>query len=182
MKNRHHIQSLNKNQYEFLSHIMNVATKKDKQELCWSNGGAGTGKSHLLKALYQGLYRICCTEPGQNRETNKVLIMVPTGKAAFNVRGTTIHAAFHILANQKLQDYKPLSYDTLNTYRMKYRELEWILVDEISMVSNDLWKYVHLCLQEIKQCKEPFGSVNIIAIGDMYQLQPVKANYVFMDL
>ena len=65
---------------------------------------------------------------------------------------------------------------------MKYRELEWILVDEISMVSNDLWKYVHLCLQEIKQCKEPFGGVNIIAIGDMYQLQPVKANYVFMDL
>ena len=31
---------------------MNVATKKDKQELCWLNGGAGTGKSHLLKALY----------------------------------------------------------------------------------------------------------------------------------
>ena len=82
---RHHIRSLNKNQYEFFSHIMNVATKKDKQELCWLNGGAGTGKSHLLKALYQGLYRICCTEPGQNRETNKVLIMAPTGKAAFNV-------------------------------------------------------------------------------------------------
>ena len=82
---RHHIQSLNKNQYEFFSHIMNVATKKDKQELCWLNGGAGTGKSHLLKALYQGLYHICCTEPGQNRETNKVLIMAPTGKAAFNV-------------------------------------------------------------------------------------------------
>ena len=67
---------------------------------------------------------------------------------------------------------------------MKYKELEWILVDEISMVSNDLWKYVHLRLQEIKQCKEPFGGVNIIAIGDMYLpiLQPVKANYVFMDL
>ena len=62
--------------------------------------------------------------------------MAPTGKAAFNVRGTTIHAAFLIPANQKLQDYKPLSYDTLNTYRMKYRELEWILVDEISMVGN----------------------------------------------
>ena len=51
---RHHIQSLNKNQYEFFSHIMNNATKQEKQELCWLNGGAGTGKSHLLKALYQG--------------------------------------------------------------------------------------------------------------------------------
>ena len=44
------------------------------------------------------------------------LHLPPTGKVAFNVRGTTIHAAFHIRANQKLQDYKPLSYDTLNTY------------------------------------------------------------------
>ena len=108
--------------------------------------------------------------------------MAPTGKAAYNVRGTTIHAAFHIPANQPLQDYKPLSFDVLNTYRMKYRALEWILGDEISMVSNDLWRYLHLCLQEIKQNKDPFGGVNIIAIGDMYQLQPVKGNYVFMDL
>ena len=111
-----------------------------------------------------------------------MLVMALTGKAAFNERGKTIHAVFHIPANQKLQDYKPLSYDTLNTFRMKYRELEWILADEISMVSNDLWKYVHLYLQEIKQCKEPFGGVKTIVIGDMYQLQPVKANYVFMDL
>ena len=148
---KHHIRSLNKNQYEFFSHIMNVATKKDKQELCWLNGGAGTGKSHLLKALYQGLYHICYTEPGHNRETNKLLVMALTGKAACYVRGTTIHAAFHIPANQKIQDYKPLSYDTLNAYRIKYREFEWILVDEISMVSNDLWKYVHLRLQETMQ-------------------------------
>ena len=65
---------------------------------------------------------------------------------------------------------------------MKYRELEWILGDEISMVSNDLWRYLHLHLQEIKQSKDPFGGVNIIAIRDMYQLQPVKGNYVFVDL
>ena len=108
--------------------------------------------------------------------------MVPTGKVAYNVRGTTIHTAFHISANQPLQDYKPLSFDVLNTYRMKYRELEWIWGDEISMVSNDLWRYLHLCLQEIKQNKDPFGGVNIIAIGNIYQLQPVKGNYVFMDL
>ena len=43
-------------------------------------------------------------------------------------------------------------------------------------------RYLHLCLQEIKQSKDPFGGVNIIAIGDMYQQQPVKGNYVFMDL
>ena len=65
---------------------------------------------------------------------------------------------------------------------MKYRNLEWILYDEISMVSNDLWKYVHLCLQDIKHSREPFGCVNIIAIGNLYQLQPVKGMFIFMDL
>ena len=49
------------------------------------------------------------------------------------------------------------------------------------MVSNDLWKYVHLCLQDIKHSREPFGGVNIIAIGDLYQLQPVKGMFIFMD-
>ena len=61
-------------------------------------------------------------------------------------------------------------------------ETWWILGNEISLVRNDLWRYIHLHLQEIKQNKDPFGGVNIMAIGDMYQLQPVKGNYVFMDL
>ena len=165
---RNHIRSLNKKQYEFFVHVMNVATNREKQELCFLNGGAGTGKSHLLKALYQGLHRVCCRDAGQNRDTYKVLVMAPTGKAAYNVRGTTIHAAFHIPANQPLQNYKPLSFNVLNTHRMKYRELEWIFEDEISMVSNGPWRYLHLHLQEIKQSKDPFAGVSIISIGDMY--------------
>ena len=65
---------------------------------------------------------------------------------------------------------------------MKYRDLEWILSDKISMVSNDLWKYVHLYLQNIKCSREPFGGVNIIAFGDLYQLQHVKQMFIFMGL
>ena len=65
---------------------------------------------------------------------------------------------------------------------MKYQGLEWILCDEISMVSNEVWKYVNLCLQDILQNKLPFRGVNIIAIGDLFQLQPVKSNFIIMDL
>ena len=54
---------------------------------------------------------------------------------------------------------------------MKYRDLEWILCDEISMVSNALWN-----------SREPFGVVNIIANCDLYQLQPVKGMFIFMEL
>ena len=108
--------------------------------------------------------------------------MALTGKAANNVKGTIIHAAFHIPANQSLHEYSPLSHDVLNTYRARYRYLQWILIDEISMVSNDILKYVHLRLQDIKQDKQPFGAVNIVTIGDLYQLQPVMGQFVFMNL
>ena len=108
--------------------------------------------------------------------------MAPTGKAAYNVKGTTVHAVFHLPANHSLHKYSPLSYDILNTYRAKYKNLEWILLDEISMVSNDMLKYIYLRLQDIKKNKVPFGGVNIVAIGDLCQLQPVMGHFVFSDL
>ena len=64
---------------------------------------------------------------------------------------------------------------------MKYRGLEWILIDEMLMVINDLLKYVHLHLQDIKHNKESFGGVCVIAIGDLYQLQPEKVQFIFTD-
>ena len=179
---RRHLQSLNQEQMEFFTHIMTLVSDKDTQVTCCCTGGAGTGKSHVLKALYQGLYRAVCMEAGQSRDSYRILVAAPTGKSAYNVKGMTIHAAFHIPANQSLKDYKSLTYDVLNTYRMKYRQLEWLLIDEISMVSNDLFKYVHLHLQDIKHSTKPFGGVNIIVIGDLFQLQPVMGDFVFMDL
>ena len=111
--------SLNNHQYEFFTHIMHMASTKADQVTCCLHGGAGTGKSHVLKALYQGFYHTVCIE-GQNRNNCRILVMAPTGKAAYNIKGSTIHAALHIPANTPLHEYKPLSYDILNTYRMKY--------------------------------------------------------------
>ena len=55
-----------------------------------------------------------------------ILVVAPTGKAAYNVKGSTIHSALHIPASQSLHDYKQMSHDTLNTYQMKYKHLQWI--------------------------------------------------------
>ena len=156
--------SLNKHQYEFFTHIMHMASTKADHVTCCLHGGAGTGKSHVIKALY---YTVCM-EAGQNRDNCRILVMAPTGKAAYNFEGSTIHAAQHIPANTPLHEYKPLLYDILNTYRMKYQGLEWIFCDEISMVSNEAWKYINLHLQDILQNKLPFGGVNIIAIGNLF--------------
>ena len=110
------------------------------------DGGAGTGKSYVLKAIYQGLNKLLNQKPGQQTNDLTTLLIAPTGKAAHNIKGHTIHSAFHIPANQSLYNYTKLSWDNLNTYRSKYHNLKWIICDEISMVSNKMLRYIHLHL------------------------------------
>ena len=176
------LQSLNQKQQEFFTHIMHSTKWKSEQVICALHGGAGTGKSFVLQALYQGLYHLICNTAGQNRDDCWILVVVPTGKAAYNVKGSTIHSALHIPASQSLHDYKQMSHYTLNTYQINYKHLQWIFFDEFSMACNNILRYIHLCLQEIKHNNKPFGGINIIAFGDLFQLQPVKGHFIFMDL
>ena len=81
-----------------------------------------------------------------------------------------------IAANQKLE-HRALSWDHLNTLRNWFHGIQWILLDEFSMVGNTMLKLIHLQLQEAKGNKLPFGGVNIICVGDLYQLQPVMQSY-----
>ena len=85
---------------------MHIATAKQQQVLCCLHGRAGTGKAYVIKALYQGIYRLLCISAGENQDISKILTVAPIGKAAYNVTGSTTHAAFNIPANQKLQ-YTP---------------------------------------------------------------------------
>ena len=179
---RLHMRSLNREQYEFFTHVLHCAILGSTQHLSCLHGGAGTGKSHVLKAIYQSLYRLLSSTAGVDNTDKRILIVSPTGKAAYNVNGSTINSAFHVPANQPLYNYMPLSYDNINSYRAKYRNLRWILCDEISMVSNYMLRYIHLRMQDIMANKLPFGGVNVIAIGDLYQLKPVKGSYIFKDL
>ena len=139
------INSLNCKQYEFFLYIMQQQLhNEDQQTLVCLHGGAGTGKSYALKAIYQGLNKILNQKPGQQTNDLTTLLIAPTGKAAHNIKGHTIHAAFHVLANQSLMNYSKLSWDNLNSYRSKYLNLKWIICDEISMVSNYMLKFIHL--------------------------------------
>ena len=163
---RKRLQSLNKTT-EIFTHVMHIAKSKSQQLTCCLHGGAGTGKSHVLTVLYQGLYHLLCEKAGQNQEDYRILVIAPTDKAAFNVKGSTIHSALHVPVNQASDEYKKLSHDALSTYQMKYRHLKWILCDQFSMVSNIILKYMYLHLQDIKCSNKLFGGTNIIAIGGL---------------
>ena len=176
------MRSLNKKQQAFVSNTLSTLKQSSTEQIFrFLSGGAGVGKSHVIKALHQSLIKYYDKLAGCDFNKATVLLLAPTGKAAFNIGGNTIHNALHILPNQSLV-WKPLSMDKLNTFRCKYQDLKIVIIDEISMVGNKLFHYVHKRLQEITTRPLPFGGISVIAVGDLFQLRPVMDNYIFSNL
>lgn len=133
--------------------------------------------------MYQAALKYYNTRPGINFNETKVLMLAPTGKAAYNIKGNTIHSALAIPACQSLKNYKSLDSSRLNTLRSQIGRLKLIFIDEISMVGNAMFTVqIYKTLKDIKGSSLPFGGVSIVAIGDLFQLQPVMDGYIFKNM
>ncbi len=122
-------------------------------------GRAGTGKSTLLKYF---------------RATTKknIAILAPTGVAAVNIQGQTIHSFFKF-GPDVTEDKVRAVYKNPEVYK----KLDTIIIDEISMVRADLFDCIEKSLRVNGPSPQvPFGGVQIIVIGDLYQLPPVVTN------
>ena len=138
-------------------------------------GSAGTGKTTLLKEAL--------------KKTNKnVVVVAPTGVAAINAGGVTIHSFFSLphkafvpsnagivdpelfttpkdlSTKQKLQQDRR---DTIN-------ELDLLIIDEISMVRADLLDEIDFTLRRVRRINTPFGGIQLLVIGDLLQLSPIS--------
>ena len=172
------VQSLNIEQKEFFYHVLNsVKTGKVPLRLFLS-GGAGVGKSTVTNALYEALIRYLNAQPENNPDDVSVVKVAPTGKAAFNIRGNTLHSAFKIPANRGF-NYCTLDRDRLNTIRSQLQRMQVVFIDEISMVGSGMFNFLDLRLQQIMGTKEPFGGLSIITVGDLLQLKPVFDHWIF---
>lgn len=131
----------------------------DANQNLFITGRAGTGKSTLLE------YFCAHTE-------KKVVVLAPTGVAALNVKGQTIHRFFNFYIDvtpQKIRDKKIKPKDP-----KLFKKLETIIIDEVSMVRADLLDCVDVFLRLYGPVPgQPFGGVQMIFIGDLCQLPPV---------
>ncbi len=130
-------------------------------------GKAGTGKSTFLRYISKNTKK-------------KHVILAPTGIAAINAGGSTLHSFFKLpfhplLPNDIQYDRKHLK-KTLkyNSAQCKLiREVELIIIDEISMVRADIIDFIDKVLRAYTRNPEPFGGKQLLLVGDIYQLEPV---------
>lgn len=143
-------------------------------------GGAGTGKSHLIKCLYHETTKLLASH-ATNPDDIVVLLTAPTVTAAFNINGTTLHRAFSLPKSLALP-YVYLRDSQLNKLRIQLRSLKILIIDEdeISMVGQNTLIYVNERLRQIKQSGNAvFGNICVIAVGDFFQLPPVRQRCLY---
>ena len=130
-------------------------------------GKAGTGKSTFLRYIAKNTKK-------------KHVILAPTGIAAINAGGSTLHSffrlPFHPLLPNDIQYDRRHIRDTLkytSAQRKLLREVELIIVDEISMVRADIIDFIDKVLRIFTRNEEPFGGKQLLLVGDIFQLEPV---------
>ncbi len=131
---------------------------KDSNESIFITGKAGTGKSTFLKYARQNIRK-------------NIVVLAPTGVAALNVKGETIHSFFHFKPGITFKDAKNTAKKNIDN--VLYKNIDTILIDEISMVRADLLDCIDIFLKTFLNSNKHFGNIQMVFIGDLYQLPPV---------
>ncbi|XP_073714148.1 uncharacterized protein [Misgurnus anguillicaudatus] len=139
------------------------------------SGGAGCGKSHVIKCIYTEATKILRQLPRLQEEGDlsmpTVILSAFTGTAAFNISGKTLHSILKLPRNLK-PPYQGLG-NALDELRAELCSVEILIIDEVSMISKDLFAYVNWRLQQIRGSKKAFGGISVLAVGDFFQLPPL---------
>jgi hypothetical protein len=141
----------------------------ETQESIFLTGKAGTGKTTFLKYL-------------QQHSAKNIVVAAPTGVAAINAGGVTLHSLFqlpfHPFLPTESNRYEMLKKIRYQKQRLTLlRKMELLVIDEVSMVRADVMDAIDAILKSVRRNHHvPFGGVQLLLIGDLYQLPPVAKN------
>ena len=143
------------------------------QRSIFLTGKAGTGKTTFLNNLIK-------------KTRKKYIVVAPTGIAAINAGGVTIHSMFGLPLRTFIPTLERIDQNYANNitdlmHHFKYRkdklkllrELEILVIDEVSMLRADVLDMMDFSLRHVRRNQQPFGGVQMLFIGDLYQLPPV---------
>ncbi|MEP3890060.1 MAG: AAA family ATPase [Hellea sp.] len=142
-----------------VAHIMEQLRSDDPSPILVS-GEAGTGKSTLVNFI-----------KNQSGIEN-IVVLAPTGVAALNVGGQTIHSFFRLPF--KIIDEHALADQRKNRL---WKKVKLVVIDEISMVRADMLDGIDIILRKAQDSRQPFGGCKVLLVGDFFQLPPVIPNH-----
>ena len=127
-------------------------------------GSAGTGKTYVLNeyVLYLKSRKIIPT------------IVAPTGIAASHLNGQTIHSYFSLGLRDSVDEYFISNLLDKKKLQTRFKKLKVLIIDEISMVSPNIFTSMDKILQAFKENDKPFGGIQVILSGDFFQLPPIS--------
>lgn len=131
-------------------------------------GGAGVGKSYLVNKIVDA-------------SPKNIGVCAMTGCAALLINGATLHS--YLAIGLAVDTPKTLANKIKKfvTVIQRIQELDILLIDEVSMLSDELFEKVYEFLQIVRKNNKPFGGVQMIFVGDPFQLAPVNGNYCFLS-
>ena len=177
------IRQLNEGQRRYLLNIVHlIKTRPNEPFFHFISGGAGVGKSTLIKAVQQCLNRYWIHQLNVTPDTVKILPCSPFGRPAAALKGFTLHYAMQF-GNYNLRDIcynaKLLNADKRNTLQCLYTDLKIIIIDEISLCGAHMLWALNIRLQEIFDSQLPFAGLSLIVVGDLNQLPPINDSPVY---
>lgn len=159
------LRKLTKSQKQALHTVHCHNQKSEKEPLhLFITGVAGVGKSFITNIIIAYLEMYTSKLPG----SNPVVVCAPTGTAARSIQGLIFYT-----------HCEELSSFMLSKLQREFLNIHTIVIDEISMVSDMILTYISRRLSQIKRNNAVFDGLNVIVVGDFFQLKPIKGKYVF---
>lgn len=159
----------------FVDHYKAILDGQDPPQLLINcDGQAGTGKTHTVLQTC-GYLDFLANQQGL---PSPVLRAAPTGVAAFNFIGRTLHGLFRLPIKDRPWAITP---ETLIGLQARFKDIKYLIIDEKSMIDNKVMGIIDERLREIFPAKsmEPFGGLNLAICGDFWQLPPVGGTPLF---